>query len=99
MPARSALAASLREPPAWDLVRLRAGVADAVAARSLELGCCEPPGNRRRVVDRRRPPFVAATWAPAQLHEIGDVAAFLLSDDAARVTGQVLAVDGGAGVR
>jgi len=35
----------------------------------------------------------------AQPHEIGDVAAFLLSDDAAHVNGQVIAVDGGATVR
>jgi NAD(P)-dependent dehydrogenase (short-subunit alcohol dehydrogenase family) len=32
-------------------------------------------------------------------HEIGDVAAFLLSDDAAHVTGQILAVDGGSTAR
>jgi NAD(P)-dependent dehydrogenase (short-subunit alcohol dehydrogenase family) len=32
-------------------------------------------------------------------HEIGDVVCFLLSDDAAYVNGQVLAVDGGATVR
>jgi NAD(P)-dependent dehydrogenase (short-subunit alcohol dehydrogenase family) len=35
----------------------------------------------------------------AQPHEIGDVACFLLSDDAIYVNGQVLAVDGGATVR
>lgn len=35
----------------------------------------------------------------AEPHEIGDVACFLLSDDAAYVTGQVLAADGGASVR
>jgi NAD(P)-dependent dehydrogenase (short-subunit alcohol dehydrogenase family) len=35
----------------------------------------------------------------AQPHEIGDVACFLLSDDAAYVNGQVIAVDGGATVR
>ncbi len=32
-------------------------------------------------------------------HEIGDVACFLLSDDASYVNGQVIAVDGGATVR
>jgi NAD(P)-dependent dehydrogenase (short-subunit alcohol dehydrogenase family) len=35
----------------------------------------------------------------ADPHEIGDVACFLLSDDAAYVNGQVIAVDGGATVR
>ena len=35
----------------------------------------------------------------AQPHEIGDVACFLLSDDASYVNGQVFAVDGGATVR
>ena len=35
----------------------------------------------------------------AMPHEIGDVVAFLLSDDAAHVTGQILAVDGGSTVR
>jgi len=35
----------------------------------------------------------------AMPHEIGDVAAFLLSDDAAHVTGQILAVDGGSTAR
>ena len=35
----------------------------------------------------------------AQPREIGDVACFLLSDDASYVNGQVLAVDGGATVR
>jgi NAD(P)-dependent dehydrogenase (short-subunit alcohol dehydrogenase family) len=35
----------------------------------------------------------------AEPHEIGDVACFLLSDDASYVNGQVVAVDGGATVR
>lgn len=35
----------------------------------------------------------------AEPHEIGDVACFLVSDDAVYVNGQVLAVDGGATVR
>jgi len=35
----------------------------------------------------------------ADPHEIGDVACFLLSDDAAYVNGQILPVDGGATVR
>jgi len=35
----------------------------------------------------------------AEPHEIGDVACFLLSDDAAYVNGQILPVDGGATVR
>jgi NAD(P)-dependent dehydrogenase (short-subunit alcohol dehydrogenase family) len=35
----------------------------------------------------------------AEPREIGDVACFLLSDDASYVNGQVLAVDGGATVR
>jgi NAD(P)-dependent dehydrogenase (short-subunit alcohol dehydrogenase family) len=35
----------------------------------------------------------------ADAHEIGDVACFLVSDDAAYVNGQVIAVDGGATVR
>lgn len=35
----------------------------------------------------------------AEPHEIGDVACFLVSDDASYVNGQVIAVDGGATVR
>src|SRR5262249_21324734 len=35
----------------------------------------------------------------AEAHEIGDVACFLLSDEAAYLNGQVIAVDGGASVR
>ena len=35
----------------------------------------------------------------ARPEDIGNVACFLLSDDAAHLTGQVIAVDGGAGVR
>jgi NAD(P)-dependent dehydrogenase (short-subunit alcohol dehydrogenase family) len=35
----------------------------------------------------------------AEAHEIGDVACFLLSDDAAYLNGQVIAVDGGASVK
>ena len=34
----------------------------------------------------------------AQPHEIGDLACYLLSDDASYVNGQVIAADGGAGV-
>ena len=63
-------------------------------------GGVDTPMTRRRVRRRRRHKSARVATIPlgryAQPEDIGDVAVFLLSDDARHLTGSTLAVEGGA---